>query len=126
MVKKTITYNTFDGREVTGDFYFNLTRTECNKKNLTTPGGYVELMDRIVKTQDAPALYTQFEEFVLDSYGEKSPDGFRFIKSKELSEAFSQTDAYDRLMQELMTDAEKAGDFFKAVLPKPESVPAVK
>lgn len=51
------------------------------------------------------------------SYGEKSPDGKRFVKSEELSTAFSQTEAYSQLYMELATDADKAAEFINGVIP---------
>lgn len=50
-------------------------------------------------------------------YGEKSPDGKRFVKSEELSTAFSQTEAYSQLYMELATDADKAAEFINGVIP---------
>ena len=123
MVKKTITYETFDGVEVTEDFYFNLTKTECTEKNVTTPGGYLELLDKIVKSKDHARIYKEFKEIVLDAYGVKSADGKRFIKSRELSEEFTQTLAYDKLMEELCTNEGFAGEFINAILPKPDASP---
>jgi hypothetical protein len=54
----------------------------------------------------------------MDSYGEKSLDGVRFIKSPELSLAFSQTDAYNKLFMELMSDGSAAAAFINSVIPE--------
>ena len=45
-----------------------------------------------------------FKDLILKAYGEKSADGRRFIKSKELSEAFSQTEAYSILYMNLIVN----------------------
>jgi hypothetical protein len=55
---------------------------------------------------------------VLRSFGEKSPDGKRFIKSPELSEAFSQTEAYSDIFMELATNDVEASKFVKGITPK--------
>ena len=47
----------------------------------------------------------------------KSPDGKRFIKSEELSTAFSQTEAYSQLFMELATDADAAAKFVNGIIP---------
>lgn len=118
MTKKTITYEDLNGNEVTEDFYFRLTRTECTEKNITTPGGYVEMIDRIVRAKDAPALYAAFKDIVLASYGVKSADGKRFIKNAEVRESFEQSQAYDIFMQELLEDDKAASDFLNSIMPK--------
>ena len=59
-----------------------------------------------------------FKDIILRSYGEKSPDGRRFIKSKEITDAFAQTEAYSDLFMELATDAEAASDFINAIVPQ--------
>ena len=111
MLKKTITYNDYNGNERTEDFYFNLTKAEIMEMELGTTGGLAEMLTRIVAAQDAPAIIKMFKDIVLKAYGEKSPDGKRFIKSEELSTAFSQTEAYSQLFMELATDADEAAKF---------------
>ena len=54
---------------------------------------------------------------ILKSYGQKSIDGKRFIKSKELSEEFAQTEAYSTLFMELATNAEEASKFVNGIVP---------
>lgn len=117
MLKKTITYTDYVDREWTEDFYFNLTKTELTEMEASTSGGMVDYFDRIVKAVDREKLYGLIRDLILKSYGEKSPDGKRFVKSKELSEAFSQTAAYDVLFMELATNDEAAADFVKGIIP---------
>ena len=40
------------------------------------------------------------------------------MKSKEIAEAFAQTEAYSELFMSLATDADKAAAFINQVLPK--------
>ena len=117
MLKKTITYIDYNGLERTESFYFNLTKSELLKMELSTTGGLTEMIQRVSETMDAPVIMKLFEDLILKSYGEKSADGKRFIKSEELSTAFAQTEAYDALFYELATDAKAAADFFKAIVP---------
>lgn len=117
MLKRTISYTDYDGNQREESFYFNLTKAELTEMELSASGGLTKMIEKIVETQDGARIISIFKELILKAYGEKSPDGRRFIKSKELSEAFSQTGAYDVLFMELATDADKASDFIKAVIP---------
>ena len=117
MLKKTITYTNYNGVECTEDFYFNLTKAEIMEMELSTSGGLAEMIQKIVAAQDAPAIIKIFKELVLKAYGEQSPDGKRFIKSEEISKAFSQTEAYSILFMELATDADAASAFVNGIVP---------
>lgn len=117
MLKKTITYTDYNGTERTEDFYFNLTKAEVMEMEMSTVGGLIETIQRIVAAQDAPAIIKIFKDLVLTAYGEKSLDGKRFIKNDELKEAFSQTEAYSILFMELATDADKAAEFVNGIVP---------
>lgn len=117
MIKKTITYTDYNGSERKEDFYFNLTKAELMEMELSTNGGLAEMIQRIIAAQDAPAIIKIFKDLVLKAYGQKSPDGKRFIKSKEISDEFSQTEAYSQLFMELATDSEAAANFVNGVVP---------
>ena len=117
MLKKTITYIDYNGMERTEDHYFNLSESEIMEMEMSTPGGLAEMITKIVSTKDAPSIIKIFKELILKSYGEKSADGKRFMKSDELSTAFSQTPAYDKLFMELATDADAASAFVNGIVP---------
>ena len=82
MLKKTITYTDYNDNERTEDFYFNLSKAEVTEMELSTTGGLAEMIQKIVTTQDGPKLVKIFKDLVLAAYGEKSPDGRRFIKTE--------------------------------------------
>lgn len=127
MLKKTFTYTDFNGVERTEDHYFNLSKAELMEMELSTTGGLAEMINKIVAAQDAPAIVKIFKELVLKAYGQKSADGRRFIKSKELSDEFSQTEAYSQLFMELATDADAAAKFVNGIVPvmdNKSSIPA--
>lgn len=117
MLKKTITYIDCNGNERTEDFFFNLTKAEVLKMEMGVSGGMAEKIKRIIAAQDQPTIIRVFEDIILMAYGEKSDDGKRFIKSKELSTAFMQTEAYSNLFMELATDADAAAKFINGILP---------
>lgn len=57
------------------------------------------------------------KKIVLKSYGVKSPDGRRFIKSEELTTEFTQTPAFSEFMIKLLTDDNEASSFINGVIP---------
>ncbi|MDO5397617.1 MAG: hypothetical protein Q4G33_06780 [bacterium] len=118
MLKKTIEYNDCNGVERKEDFYFNLTEAELMEMEYGTTGGFSEMVKKIVAAQDTPTIMKIFKSLLLKAYGEKSDDGKRFIKSEEISTAFSQTEAYSKLFMELATDADAASDFINGIIPK--------
>ena len=117
MLKKTITYTDYNGVERTEDFYFNLSKAEIMEMEMSTTGGLAEMIQRIVQAQDAPAIIKIFKDLVLKAYGQKSPDGKRFIKSDVLREEFEQTEAYSNLFMELATDSDAAAAFVNGIVP---------
>ena len=117
MIKLNRTYTDYNGVERNEDFYFNLSKAELLEMELSTDGGMEALINRIVNTQDSKELVKIFKSIVLKAYGVKSDDGKRFIKTKEATEAFSQTEAYSDLFVELATDAEAAAEFVNGIVP---------
>lgn len=125
MLKKTFTYVDYNGVERTEDHYFNLSKAELMEMELSTTGGLAEMINKIVAAQDAPAIIKVFKELVLKAYGQKSADGRRFIKSQELSDEFSQTEAYSQLFMELATDADAAAKFVNGIVPVMDEKPSI-
>lgn len=117
MLKKTIKFTDYFGEERTQDFYFNLNKSELIEMNFSTAGGMQNMLDQIRNTQDNAKIYAVFKDIILKAYGEKSADGLRFIKSKELSEAFSQTEAYNELIIEMFSDPDAAAKFMNGIIP---------
>ena len=118
MIKKTITFEDYNGEKRTEDFYFNLTKAEIAELELSTEGGLEAMIDKMVKTKNNPELVKLFKKLILMSYGEKSPDGRRFIKNDRITEEFTQTDAYSELFMELATNADAALKFINGILPR--------
>lgn len=118
MLKRTIKYTDFDGNERTEDFYFNLSKAEVTEMELGVTGGMTQLLNRIVAEQDSKKIIETFKEIILKAYGEKSPDGKRFMKSKEITDSFVSTEAYSELFMELATSSEAAAAFVNGILPK--------
>ena len=117
MLKKIITYTDYNGVERTEPFYFNLSKAELMEMELGVTGGMTEMLDKIIAAKDAPSLMKTFKEMIMKAYGVKSDDGKRLIKSEELSTAFTQTEAYNVLFIELITDDKAAADFVNGIIP---------
>lgn len=117
MLKKIIKWTDFNGVDREQAFYFNLTKAEMMKMELSTDGGFTEFLTRVVQAKDSKTLVELFENFILTAYGEKSDDGVHFRKSKEISDNFASTEAYSVLFMELLTNEDKAIEFINGLAP---------
>lgn len=118
MLKKTITYTDYNDVVRKEDFYFNLSKADLIFMDGTQVGGMRQRLEKIIQSQDNVAITEVFRDLIRRSYGERSEDGRRFIKSEELSDAFEQTEAYSELVVELLSDPNKASEFVNGILPK--------
>ena len=121
MLKKTITYEDFDGNIRTEDLYFYLSKAELTEMELSTPGGFTKKLESITQAQNGSEIMKVFKDIILRAYGEKSDDGRSFIKKRNgvrLAEEFEQTEAYNQLFTELLMDPDKAAAFVNGIMPK--------
>lgn len=118
MVKKTVTYTDYNGVERTEDFYFNFNKAELLEMEVSAVGGMSERIQRIIDSKDNHILIKEFKDIVLKAYGVKSEDGRRLIKTPEMTEAFTQTEAYSQIFMELATDSDAAVAFMKGIIPQ--------
>ena len=118
MLKKTITYTDYDGMERTEDFWFNLSKTELTKLDAELPGGVLGVLRKIIDKKDRKALVDFIETLILRSYGEKTLDGKRFVKTPEMAEEFMQTPAYDELFMTILSDTDSQTSFINGVIPQ--------
>ena len=117
MIKKPITYDTYDGETITEDFYFNLSKAELAEIEITTPGGFKDYLDKIIKSQDGKIIMETFKLILTMSIGRKSEDGKRFMKNDDIRNEFMQSEAYSNLFLEICTDAAKAAEFVEGIMP---------
>lgn len=117
MHKETITYTDYDGVERKETFYFNLSKAEITEMELAVSGGLSESLRIIMEKRDIPRTVSTIKDIILRSVGIKSPDGKRFIKSDEIREEFLQTEAYSELFMKMLSDAEYAAAFMRAIIP---------
>lgn len=128
MLKKTLTYENFDGVTVSEEFYFNITKTDLTKMEVGkltldqatqgVTGGMEAYVGGIMSRGKGQEIMDLFELFIEKSYGVKSADGRRHVKSPELYAEFQATAAYDALFTELVTNADAGAEFFNGIMPK--------
>lgn len=118
MIKKTVTYKNFNDVEVTEDCYFNYTEAQLADLEMSVGGGLSATLRSLSAAQNETELYKFFRQLILGAYGIKSPDGRKFMKSKEISEDFEQTAAYNAIFMELVTDTDKAIEFVNNLIPE--------
>ena len=121
MITKTIKYTDYNGVEREEKYLFDLSKAELMEMELGTTGGLAETIQNIIDAQDVPKIQELFKKLLLKSYGVKSDDGKKFLKVDKdgtpLSIEFSQSAAFSELYMELATDAEKATEFVKGIVP---------
>lgn len=118
MLKKTIKYTNYDGKEREKDFFFNLKKSELVDLQYKTSKGFISYIEEITSAGDTSQLWKAFRDIVLLAYGEKSEDGERFMKSEEISKAFEETEAFSVLIMELIEEDNAASDFINGIMPK--------
>lgn len=118
MLKRNITYKDFDGVEHTEEFYFNLTKTELLELEAGA-NGLAELLNKLLKSGNKAAILAKFKDIIVKAYGEKSPDGKRFVKNDGvLGKEFSETAAYDSLFVELTSNENAMMAFIEGIMPE--------
>jgi hypothetical protein len=120
MIKKTITFKDFNGGEKTRDFYFHMNRVDFTKLNGEVPGGLEKRLQEIVEDKDEDALLRFIDLMVSRSYGKFDEDD-EFTKvdrfGRPLYEKFANTDAYDKLIIELISTEAAVVKFLTGIMP---------
>ena len=117
MHKETITYEDYNGIERTEEFLFNFSKAEIMEMQYGISGGLDAMLKKIVATKDMPGLITIFKDLVLKAYGQKSPDGRRFIKNQELRDDFESTPAYSIIFMKYATNDVAGAEFINNIIP---------
>lgn len=118
MLKREIKYEDYDGNQTSDIFYFNLSKVELIELEVEQKQGFDRVLQHIIDTKDNKELIKIFKQIILMAYGVRSDDGKRFIKSEQLKEEFTQTEAYNALFMELASDDTAAYDFLTGLLPR--------
>ena len=117
MFSRKFEYTGYDGQPHADTYWFNLTEAELLKMELGRVGGIRNFMNKLLKEDRPSEIVDMFEKMILGSVGERSADGRRFIKSKEIADDFYSTPAYSQLFVELVTDGKKLSAFIQHCIP---------
>ena len=118
MYSRKIKYTDYDGNEREEEYFFHLNKAEVLEMQMSWDGGLDKILRKIIEEKDQKRMIEMFKMIILKSYGEKSLDGKRFIKTPEVVEAFTQTEAYSEFFMLLSTNDEVASEFINGILPQ--------
>lgn len=119
MLKKTITYEDFDGNTVSEDHYFNLSSAKLIELNARSEGdGWGEHLKKIVERNDRNEVIDAFIDLLRMSYGIRDLETNRFLQSDDIFADFQSSLAYDKFFEELFTVEDAMANFFIEVMPK--------
>lgn len=118
MYKKIIKYTDYSGVEREEEFYFNISKSEIIKMDVSEEGGLHDRLTRVVAAENGKEIMEVFEGLILATYGVRSIDGKHFSKTPEEVLAFKHSAAYDSLFMEIVLDSDAAAVFINAVFPQ--------
>lgn len=119
MIKQSITYENFDGDEVTEDHYFHLSKSELIDMELAEEGGMAAKLQAVGESKNGALIIKTFKEIIGKAYGERvDGSASQFFKSEKTTEAFMGSLAFDALLGELLTNADAAAKFVNGLMPK--------
>lgn len=124
MLKQSVSYVDFDDNECVETLYFNLTKTELTD-NLDMKDELEKIQQdftgepkRNLEDHEIRRILDLVKTFMRLSYGIRSEDGKRFIKTPEIWTEFTQTAAYDAFLFSLFENPANALAFMTGILPK--------
>ena len=117
MIKRTITFEDLDGNSITDDFYFHISMSEVSKMELGTEGGMAEKLKKLVAASKGKDIIEQFEGILHSAYGVRSENNRQFIKNEQVWQEFYQSDAYNVLFMQLISDEDASAAFVRGILP---------
>lgn len=118
MYSKTINYTDYNGVNCSEKLYFNFTKAELSEMELSEDGGLANRLQKIVDEKNRSEIMKFFKKLILDSYGVKSEDGKRFIKTEKLRNDFEYSLAFDAFYMLLLTNEKMQTEFVNGIVPK--------
>jgi hypothetical protein len=117
MLKKEIHWKGFDGEDVSDVFYFNISMSEVLELEVEAEEPLSDYLQRVVESDNRKDILTAVRRFIDKSYGVRSDDGRSFVKDPIHTAAFRKSLAYDKLIEELLTNEESAQIFMMGIFP---------
>ena len=117
MISYTIKYTDLLDNEAEDKVYFHLTKDEVYDLIAERRKTLLGQASRIQEDQDFLEGYQFVRDIVLRSYGERSDDGKRFIKTEGATTAFRQSLLFDEVLEKIFESDKSADAFVNAVMP---------
>lgn len=143
MIKKVVAYTDFNGVEKTKELYFHISKADILRapddvydeiielgKEITERAQVIQKLDvapndddpfdRVnLMLADAARMIARLLDRLVDlSYGERSEDGSKFIKNKEVVEDFKSSEAYSAFLEHMITHQEEMLELINSLLKK--------
>ena len=115
MIKYDVTYENFEGKEVTKTLHFHLNNQELQEIGINNHD-MVPKMISAIENGEVGEMYKTFKKLVVLSYGVRVDDD-TFVKDDN-TKMFEHTLAFSAFMQLVTEDAMSLITFMKGVLPK--------
>lgn len=117
MLRKEIHYTDYNGKTQKDLAYFNMNKAELGKLQMRENGTYIDRLQDLVARRKVEEMFNFVYNLILDSYGERDPEGRKFIKNEQLRSDFEQSIAFSEFLMELVADGNKLSEFITAILP---------
>lgn len=119
MIRVPITFNDFDGNEVTEIHYFHLSKVELLAWVAENDGEDLgQRLERIGKSRDGALIMRTFADIIERAYGERvDGNSSSFYKNPEKTRQFMSSLAFDQLFEDLITNSTSAAAFVNGLMP---------
>jgi hypothetical protein len=118
MLSREIKFNDFAGNPRTEEHYFHIGAKQIADMNKNHPGGIIAWLQQVQAGKDQVKALEFLEELIRASHGVRSPDGSKFDRDADITDAFVNSPAYDQLIFELGQSEEATISFIMAVFPQ--------
>lgn len=128
MVTKTVTYeNPFTNEKVTEELYFSISKADLIEMEVDAHGntpyekdgktytGMQASLQRMIDTDDVPAVHKELKAIIRRAYGKRVGD--KLVRSTEIWEEFEGSEAYSEFVFGLLTDVDEFTAFINNVFP---------
>ncbi len=122
-----VNYTDVEGNNVEETLLFHMSSRDWIKadEEKRSVGGYSEYIASYISGDDtSPAnVLIVLEDVIKRSYGVRSEDGKKFIRTQEVTDEFLNSLAYDAFLDDLLFRDGLSKDFIQSVLPKNVEIP---
>lgn len=118
MIKRNITYETFDDepKTITETFSFHISKREFVK--LDAKYDLTGILKGYGDEGNSEKVFNLMEDLILSSYGVKSEDGKHFEKTPQRRDKFAASAAYNTLFEEVTLTEQGGVEFLMQVMPR--------